>query len=98
MIQAQRNGCVTPERSYTEAVDDVVADVEAGNFGDASDGTAAIGEAYDELLASAIDELGEKDEYKVPWLADVENLRTDIEALPEAQGLDQTGLQASTPS
>ena len=42
-----------------EAVDDVVADIEAGNFGDASDGTAAISEAYDEL-ASAVDELGEE--------------------------------------
>ena len=49
-----------------EAVDDVVADIEAGNFGDASDGTAAIGEAYDEL-ASAVDELGqEQREYWLP--------------------------------
>ena len=71
-----------------EAVDDVVADIEAGNFGDASDGTAAIGEAYDEL-ASAVDELGQ--EQREVLAPDVENLRADIEALPEAQGLDQLG-------
>jgi hypothetical protein len=71
-----------------EAVDDVVADIEAGNFGDASDGTAAISEAYDEL-ASAVDELGQ--EQREVLAPDVENLRADIEALPEAQGLDQLG-------
>jgi hypothetical protein len=71
-----------------EAVDDVVADIEAGNFGDARDGTAAIGEAYDEL-ASAVDELGQ--EQREVLAPDVENLRADIEALPEAQGLDQLG-------
>jgi hypothetical protein len=71
-----------------EAVDDVVADIEAGNFGDASDGTAAIGEAYDEL-ASAVDDL--RQEQREALAPDVENLRADIEALPEAQGLDQLG-------
>jgi hypothetical protein len=71
-----------------EAVDDVVADIEAGNFGDARDGTAAISEAYDEL-ASAVDELGQ--EQREVLAPDVENLRADIEALPEAQGLDELG-------
>jgi hypothetical protein len=71
-----------------EAVDDVVADIEAGNFGDARDGTAAISEAYDEL-ASAVDELGQ--EQREVLAPDVESLRADIEALPEAQGLDQLG-------
>jgi hypothetical protein len=71
-----------------EAVDDVVADVEAGNFGDARDGTAAVSEAYDEL-ASAVDEL--RREQREALAPDVESLRADIEALPEAQGLDQLG-------
>jgi hypothetical protein len=71
-----------------DAVDDVVADIEAGNFGDARDGTAAVSEAYDEL-ASAVDELGQ--EQREVLAPDVENLRADIEALPEAQGLDQLG-------
>jgi hypothetical protein len=71
-----------------EAVDDVVANIEAGNFGDANDGTAAISEAYDEL-ASAVDELGQ--EQREVLAPDVENLRADIEALPEAHGLDQLG-------
>ena len=47
-----------------------------------------IGEAYDEL-ASAVDELGQ--EQREVLAPDVENLRADIEALPEAQGLDQLG-------
>ena len=71
-----------------EAVDDVAADIEAGNFGDASDGTAAIREAYDEL-ASAVDELGQ--EQREVLAPDVESLRADIDALPEAQGLDELG-------
>jgi hypothetical protein len=71
-----------------EAVDDVVADIEAGNFGEARDGTAAIGDAYDEL-ASAVDELGQ--EQREELAPDVENLRADIEGLPEAQALDQLG-------
>ena len=79
---------MTPERSYARPHDDVVADIEAGNFGDASDGTAAISEAYDEL-ASAVDELGE--EQREVLAPDVENLRAEIEAMPEAQGLDQLG-------
>ena len=71
-----------------EAVDDVVTDVQAANFGEASDGTAAVSEAYNELVV-ALDDLGQ--EQRQALAPDVEGLAADIEALPDAQGLDELG-------
>ena len=76
-----------------EAVDDVVTDVQAANFGEARDGTAAVSEAYNELV-SALDELGE--EQREALAPDVEALAVDIEALPDAQGLDELGSSLDT--
>ena len=71
-----------------EAVDDVVTDVQAANLGDARDGTAAVSEAYDELVV-ALDDLGQ--EQRQTLAPRVEGLAADIEALPDAQGLDELG-------
>ena len=71
-----------------EAVDDVVTDVQAANFGEASDGTAAVSEAYNELVV-ALDDLGQ--EQRQALAPRVEGLAADIEALPDAQGLDELG-------
>ena len=71
-----------------EAADDVVTDVQAANFGEASDGTAAVSEAYNELVV-ALDDLGQEQREALAPL--VEGLAADIEALPDAQGLDELG-------
>jgi hypothetical protein len=71
-----------------DAVDAVVADVRAANFGEASDGVPAVEDAYDGLV-SAVDELGQ--EQREALAPDVESIGVDIEALPDAQGLDELG-------
>jgi hypothetical protein len=71
-----------------DAVDAVVVDVRAANFGEASDGIAAVNEAYDELV-SALGDLGQ--EQREALEPDVERIGADIEALPDAQGLDELG-------
>jgi len=71
-----------------DAVDAVVADVRAANFGAASDGIPAVNEAYDELV-SALGDLGQ--EQREALEPDVESIGADIEALPDAQGLDELG-------
>jgi hypothetical protein len=63
-----------------------VTDVQAANFAEASDGTAAVSEAYNELVV-ALDDLGQ--EQRQALAPHVEGLAADIEALPDAQGLDE---------
>ena len=71
-----------------EAVNDVVTDVQAANFGEARYGTAAVSEAYNELVM-ALDDLGQ--EQRQALAPHVEGLAVDIESLPDAQALDELG-------
>ena len=68
------------------AVDDVVADVQAANLGDARDGAADVVAAWDELV-SAVGELAQ--EQREALAPDVESLAADFEALRQAQGIDE---------
>ncbi len=76
-----------------DALDQVATDIQAGNFGDASDDLSQVSEAYDGL-ASAVGELAQEE--RDALAPQVDALESDITALPDAQSLDdlQTGLES----
>jgi hypothetical protein len=70
------------------ALDDVVADLQAANLGDANEDLAEAGDALDELVAEVEDLAQEEREALAP---EVESLESDIAALQDAQDLDELG-------
>ena len=76
-----------------DALDQVATDIQAGNFGDASDDLSQVSEAYDGL-ASEVGELAQEE--RDALAPQVDALESDITALPDAQSLDdlQAGLES----
>jgi uncharacterized phage infection (PIP) family protein YhgE len=71
------------------SLDQVATDIQAANFGDASDDLSQVGEAYDGLV-SAVGDLAE--EQRDALAPQVDALASDITSLADAQSLDD--LQA----
>jgi hypothetical protein len=76
-----------------DAVDDVQADVEAGEFDDAQDGLSEVRDAYDEFTA-AFDDLREDE--RETLTSQVDALESDIADLQDVQGLDELGSGLDT--
>lgn len=75
------------------AVNTVVDDVRAGNFGQARDDLQGVSSAFDELKSATDDLAGEQREALSP---DVEQLQADVSALTDVSNLDQLGANLST--
>jgi len=75
-----------------DALDQVATDIQAANFGDASDDLSQVRETYDEL-ASEVDDLAQ--EQRDALAPQVDALETEITSLSDAQSLDelQAGLE-----
>jgi hypothetical protein len=69
-----------------EAVNEVVSDVQSGNFGEARDGVDDIGEAFDELQASLQNLSQEQRDALQP---DVDAISSEVQSLQDASSLEQ---------
>jgi hypothetical protein len=70
------------------ALDDVAADLQAANFGDANEALSEVGDAYDDLVAAVDDLAQEEREALAP---EVDAFESDIAALQDAQNLEELG-------
>ncbi len=77
------------------ALDDVVADVQDANFGEASDDLSTAGDAVDEMV-TAVEELGQ--DQREALAPEVDTLQSDVAALQDAQDLEElsTGVDTVT--
>jgi hypothetical protein len=74
--------------SLRESVETVTSDLSEGNFGEAQDALPDVRDSYDELVSS-LDDLS--DEQRADIQPTVDSLRATIEALPEAESLEDLG-------
>jgi len=74
--------------SLRDSVESVTSDIGEGNFGEAQDELSDVREDYDELV-SALGDLSE--EQRSALQPEVDSLRSAVEALPQADSLEDLG-------
>jgi hypothetical protein len=79
--------------SLRDSVESVTSDISEGNFGEARDELGDVQEDYDELV-SALGELS--DEQQSALQPEVDALRSAVEALPQAENLEDLGTGIET--
>ena len=76
--------------SLRDSVETVTGDISDGNFDQARDALPDVSDSYDELVSS-LDDLS--DEERADIEPTVDSLRETIEALPEAESLEDLGSE-----
>ena len=79
--------------SLRDSVESVTSDLREGNFGEAQDAVPEVRESYDELV-SALGDLSE--EQRSALQPEVDALRSAVEALPQADSLEDLGSGIET--
>jgi hypothetical protein len=79
--------------SLRDSVESVTSDIGEGNFGEAQDELSDVREDYDELVSS-LGDLGE--EQRSALQPEVDSLRSAVEALPQAESLEDLGSGIET--